>query len=537
MLGRPLTAAILLLFASTALPQTTGREQPRPIDQLFPGSLLICGGGKLPEEIYDRFMVLAGGNDAHIVVIPTASARANEDDGDNEESFLARWRELPHKSLRLLHTRQRKEANTDAFLAPLKTATGVWISGGQQGRLAAVYQGTKVEVELRALLRRGGVIGGTSAGAAISTKVMIQGGEQTPQIGTGFDLLPGFVVDQHFLKRRRLPRLQQAIADHPHLVGLGIDEGTALLVHKRRMRVLGKSVTLCLASTKHRKARQDTWRPGRRYDLVTWRQAALARAQERDFPHQPQKPLVKNGTCILIGGGLVGRDILREFVTAAGGPKANFLIVPTAQAGRRPSVGSMGGALRSFGAKNIQTLHATRREDVEKKENLDKIRRANAIWFTGGRQWRLVDAYGGTKALPLFHDVLKRGGVIAGSSAGCSIQAGYMVRGNPLGNQEIGMEGYERGFAFLPGVAADQHFRQRNRFGDMVKLMRRYPKLLGLGLDESTAIVARGKRFKILGAGKVAVFGVAGKQPHDYERFGAGTTFDVVTRKVVGGVR
>ena len=130
--SRHLTAtAILLLFIGTALAQATVKEQvrpaqARPIDQLFPGSLLICGGGKLPEEIFDRFMLLAGGNDAHIVVIPTASARADkngEDNADNKESFLARWQELPHKTLRLLHTRSRTKANTNAFVAPLRTAT------------------------------------------------------------------------------------------------------------------------------------------------------------------------------------------------------------------------------------------------------------------------------------------------------------------------------------------------------------------------------------------------------------------------------
>ncbi|MHC5072900.1 MAG: hypothetical protein ACYTGO_20695, partial [Planctomycetota bacterium] len=140
-------AVLTALFLLTHTGVASAQEQPtpRPIDQLFPGSLLICGGGKLPAEVYDRFMVMAGGNAAHIVVIPTASAHADADGEDNEKSLLSRWRELPHKSLRLLHTRSRKEADTDAFVAPLRKATGVWISGGQQSRLAAAYRGTKVE--------------------------------------------------------------------------------------------------------------------------------------------------------------------------------------------------------------------------------------------------------------------------------------------------------------------------------------------------------------------------------------------------------
>ena len=115
--------------------------------------------------------------------------------------------------------------------------------------------------------------------------------------------------------------------------------------------------------------------------------------------------------------------------------------------------------------------------------------KATGVWFGGGRQWRFVDAYEGTKAHPLMKEVLKRGGVIGGSSAGATIQGDYLCRGSPFGNEEIMYEGYERGLGFLPGVAIDQHFSRRKRFADMTALVKAYPQLLGVGLEIGRAHV------------------------------------------------
>src|SRR5207253_1984329 len=135
------------------------------------------------------------------------------------------------------------------------------------------------------------------------------------------------------------------------------------------------------------------------------------------------------------------------------------------------------------GAKNVHVLRARELKDVEDPRTLDLLKKARGVWFGGGRQWRFVDAYEGTKAYDLLHDVLRRGGVIGGGSAGATIQGDYLCRGSPFGNLEIMYEGYERGFAFLPGTAIDQHFTQRKRFRDMTALVKTYPQLLGIGID------------------------------------------------------
>jgi len=231
-----------------------------PVNRPSQGSLVICGGGTLPDSVFERFLELAGGPQAKIVFIPTAteftdSPRANKD--------LDLLRAHGATMVQSLHTRDRAEANDPTFYRPLTAATGVWLAGGVQSRLAESYLNTEVERQLKALLDRGGVIGGTSAGAAIMTRVMITGGWRKATEGQGFDLLPGSVVDQHFLKRNRLGRLLGMLAAHPGLVGFGIDEGTALVVSGDNLSVVGDSyVVACLPATLDRSTQLEILRPG-----------------------------------------------------------------------------------------------------------------------------------------------------------------------------------------------------------------------------------------------------------------------------------
>jgi cyanophycinase len=195
----------------------------------------------------------------------------------------------------------------------------------------------------------------------------------------------------------------------------------------------------------------------------------------------------------------------------------------------------MVAALERAGARNVRVLPARELKDVDDPKNLDVLRQAKGIWFDGGRQWRYVDAYEGTRAEELFRDVLRRGGVIGGSSAGASIQADYLVRGSPLGNMEMMSEGYERGLGFLPGVAVDQHFSQRKRFPDMTAVVKTFPQLLGIGIDEATALVVQGHTGEVLGRGKVYFYDrgkpVKEGEP-DYEAVPAGGRYDLKERRV-----
>ncbi len=254
------------------------------------GSLVICGGGKMPDPVRARFVELAGGPSARILVIPTAHAYA---DGPGVIRAIEAWNGQKVEWIRLLHTRSRQQADDPDFVRPLTEATGVWIGGGRQEMLADAYLGTEVERQLMALLARGGVIGGTSAGAAIMSRMMIVSGRTEAKLGQGFDFLPGVVVDQHFLKRNRIKRLLGVVRSHPDLIGLGIDEQTALVVDIRgkRLHVIGNSyVVACVPESSPPKAgeaslvstptpgpttaRLEILKPGDEADLSTLRSLA-----------------------------------------------------------------------------------------------------------------------------------------------------------------------------------------------------------------------------------------------------------------------
>lgn len=522
MRGRVAAIAALLAVASGGAQATPGPTEG------FPGHLVVCGGGGEPVEVRERFLAEAGGPAARMVVIPTASARADADDA--ARVFTDPWRARGVAEVTLLHTRDREVADTEAFCAPLREATAVWMSGGQQSRLAAAYGGTRVERELLAVLARGGVVGGTSAGAAVQSPTMIEQGNPEPVIATGFALLPGTIIDQHFRQRERQPRLWAALAQHPDLVGLGIDERTALVVHGRRATVLGEgTVSVFLADAGARPRRERAVHRGSVLDLVQLRRAARARAADRPFPAAPVAARVDGpGTLVMGGGGRLPPAVLERFVAAAGGSEARIVVVPTAAGDSFDRAAAAGvRSLRAAGATHVTAWHVTDRARLADPESTAPLRAATGIWFTGGRQWRLVDAYDGTAALEAFRDVLRRGGAIGGSSAGTSIQAEVMVRGHPLGNRAMLVEGYARGFAFLRGAAVDQHFSQRDREPDLRGLVEAHPQVLGLGVDESTALVVQGTTAEVVGAHGVTVLDARGGRGLRRTRREAGARFDL----------
>ena len=226
----------------------------------------------------------------------------------------------------------------------------------------------------------------------------------------------------------------------------------------------------------------------------------------------------------------------KRFREAAGGDQAHLVYIPTAMDDPVPVEPAEAKKLRSLGVASVKILHTRKRSEADAEAFLTELKKATGIWFSGGRQWRFVDSYLGTKAEKEMHAVLERGGVIGGSSAGASIQADYMVRGDPLGNIKPMAEGYERGLGFLQGVAIDQHFFKRKRLADMTSVMAAYPQFLGIGIDEQTAIVVRGEVMEVVGVSKVAVYDrrrpVMEGQP-DYELLTAGMRYDLKARQVV----
>jgi len=226
------TAVAALLAPAGLHAQTTGPAR---------GALVIVGGNMHDPAIVERFLELAGGKDAPIVVIPTA---------DGASSYDAFWPGLrPFKDagathLTILHTNNRAEADSEAFVQPIREARGVWFGGGRQWRLADSYLNTRTHRELEALLARGGVIGGSSAGATIQGSYLARGDTSNNtimmgdhEVGLGF--VKNVAIDQHLLRRNRQFDLIEVIEAHPDLLGIGIDENTAIVVRGNRFDVMG----------------------------------------------------------------------------------------------------------------------------------------------------------------------------------------------------------------------------------------------------------------------------------------------------------
>ncbi len=203
--------------------------------------LLIIGGAAGP-ALLGRFVELAGGPAARIVVIATASAVPASVEAAYREEFTG----LGAPQVDALRLTTRAEAGAPAVEAVLRRATGVFFTGGDQERITQVLGGTAADRLLQELVATGSVVlGGTSAGAAMMSGTMIVAGEgpgvsrASVRTGPGLEFLPGVLIDQHFAERGRLNRLLSAVARYPHELGLGIDENTAILTDGDYFEVLG----------------------------------------------------------------------------------------------------------------------------------------------------------------------------------------------------------------------------------------------------------------------------------------------------------
>ena len=255
---------------------------------------------------------------------------------------------------------------------------------------------------------------------------------------------------------------------------------------------------------KHRTLRHSHGPPLTALVLLTLA-GTLAVARQPDETSRTQVGPTR-GSLVLVGGAMKDPAILERFFRLAGGRDAPIVLIPTA--GGQSEYGPHWPGLLPFkeaGATNLVVLHTGDRSEAERAAFRRPIDQARGVWFTGGRQWRLADSYLNTPVHQALTELLDRGGVIGGSSAGATIQGSYLARGDTSANTTM-MGDHEEGMAFLRNTAVDQHLLRRNRHFDLLEIIRAKPHLLGIGLDEDTAIVVRGDRFEVLGRGYVAIY-------------------------------
>ena len=402
---------------------------------------------------------------------------------------------------------------------------------------------------LQSLLQRGGTIvvdqeGGNQLGMHSLAS------HDSLETEPGWNLLPDCIFDSSLGAETML----KVLDEHPRSVGVTLTAGSALVLSGRKLVAYGNGgATVSVAKGTAKKPATVTIagaENGRRRnpesymaDLTQWRRMAI----DRDLPpfpgETPPTPAVENGTLIIVGGGGSPRGMMSRFVELAGGVEnARLVYVPCSEA---EDVGEQHGLVESWkrmGVQHATFIHTKDRNRANTDESfLEPLKNATGIYFGGGRQWNFADSYYGTKAHALMKDVLRRGGVIGGSSAGASIQGRYLARATPIGNFKLMAPGYERGgLGFLPGVAIDQHFTQRGRQKDMTGLIQVYPQLLGIGLDEATAIEVQKSVAKVSGRGRAFFYDANAEREEgdpDYIALPDGSSYDLAKRVILKDTR
>ncbi|MDN5789316.1 MAG: cyanophycinase [Micrococcales bacterium] len=209
-------------------------------------TLLIIGGAEDRigrSVVLKRFVKLAGGRRSRIVVIPTASGYAKE----VSEAYRDVFTRLRGGEVSVVDPKTRRAASDTAMVGVLDDATGIFLTGGSQSKLAQNIVGTPVGAAIHRAYQRGAVVAGTSAGASIMSRFMISLGEEglTPrqrssQISAGLGLVEDIIIDQHFDQRGRYGRLMSMVACSPNLLGMGIDENTAAEIRDgKAMSIIG----------------------------------------------------------------------------------------------------------------------------------------------------------------------------------------------------------------------------------------------------------------------------------------------------------
>lgn len=222
----------------------------------------------------------------------------------------------------------------------------------------------------------------------------------------------------------------------------------------------------------------------------------------------------EKGTLLIGGGGVndgMTDEMWKVFFDLAGGKSAKLVVIPTAfdenSINYDPEFKILERRFESLGFIDIQFMHTRDTLVADSEEFVKPLKTATAVWLTGGRQWRTADAYLKTQTHKELVNLLNRNGIIGGASAGASIQGSYLARGGrELEDNYKIISDPEVGFGFVTNTAFDQHHLYRNRHYDMFELLKVRPELLGVGIDEHTAIVVQGNEFEVIGDKYVAIY-------------------------------
>jgi len=269
------------------------------------------------------------------------------------------------------------------------------------------------------------------------------------------------------------------------------------------------------------------------YSTKIFAQAGPITVKKEETRHGPEK-----GSLIIIGGNVGSTaSIWNKFTELAGGKENAHIVVITAASGDSAAfdIKDINEVKKQTGAKDVILLHPGSLSEANSEEFIAPLKKATGVYFVGGRQWRIADAYLNTLAHQAFLDVLSRGGVIAGSSAGASIQGSFLWRGDTKGPQIL-IGDHTQGLGFLKNSVIDQHVLKRNRQFDLIDVIKKTPELIGLGLDEATAVLVQRDTIEVLGKSYVAIYDyntISSITPTPFFFLSEGQKYDLKNRKLL----
>ncbi len=537
-------AVFLLLFMVACCTDLPGQEFDEsfdlwPVDLKINGTVIAGGGNELPQAATEYLFAVASRFGQSVSVqLPNVNSESNSE-------IRAKFDEIAnHQNVKLMKATDLEDAST---IKILESAKIIWLQTEEvlgessQGILARLLP------VLKEAVGRGALVCVNGAAVEHFGELVLTSADNSISFRAGGNLVFDSVIKAGYRDEIERNVLLSALTANPSCVGIGIESGACILLSGRKIRVLGDGAAIfALAANETKPVRIQVLRQARSrranpyetlVDLTAWRRDAIDRMEEVFPPARPHAPLVKNGSLVIVGGGGMPAGLMEEMVELAGGSKAKMVYVPCSEGDEVSNSQRIVEVWEKMGVESATFIHTKDRNKANSDEVfLAPLREATGIWFGGGRQWNLADSYYGTEAHRLMKEVLNRGGVIGGSSAGASIQARYMCRANPVANFDIMAPGYERGLGFISGVAIDQHFSQRKRQRDMTSLVNRYPQLLGIGIDEATAIVVVQSNARVVGKGRVHFYDrrrpvVPGED--DFIALEEGSVFDMASRSVV----
>lgn len=578
---------------------------PMPLDPARPGAVMLHGGqwGELGEPIFQKFVELAGGKNAKIVLIPSGyfvqgiRGVGGREFKESRAQFEARianafggWIDEEHDGtiarFRFLYTDNRTDADDPEFVKRLDDVSGVWIPGAYQGKLAwrfthAYPDGddkseSLFQQALRNVVARGGVVCGVGGGMAALPELMIMGdtgqanGPAVAELYPGLKLFTGAIVDQNFdALGGRLERFTGLLKDTAtldkritwpavgrNMIGLAVEQETALVVRGAVVEAVGdRKAHLFLKGNGDRTIR---WRMLSQADgpvsLVassSQSPTAAARVDSRARVDPSRKnpfglpepfPGARPGMVVLHGGG-ENLDLIDVFPSFAGVPHPKLVHCPAASESFRPAPGRTAESVlpeirdyffewidmqRSGRLADVRFITTSDPADADRAEFCRSVSEADAVWFSGGDQNELAKLFVGRDGETLFQRELKRvvgrGGVVGGSSAGTAVMANIMITaGEPVNGLPAKAE-FGRGFGVLRNCIVEQHFQGDGRGGRIERFTRllldrdgelqaslgtdgpRVADMIGLAIEERTALLLQENRLRVFGAQNAHVF-------------------------------